>query len=66
MPFSCASAQLCVCVYRLMVIFQSRVDTKVMELVDYNEADSTAEWKLADVRQNRSGGILSVFCCQCC
>ena len=26
-----------------------------MELVEYSQADSTAEWKLADVRQNRSG-----------
>lgn len=43
----------------MLVTFQlqdsNKVDTKVMELVEYNEADSTAEWKLADVRQNRSG-----------
>lgn len=32
-----------------------RTDTKIVELVDYNEAAATAEWKLADVRQNRSG-----------
>ncbi len=65
MHFSCASAQLCA--YSILHSFpQHRVDTKVMELVEYNEADSTAEWKLADVRQNRSGGIPSVFCCQCC
>ena len=29
-----------------------------MELVAYNEADGTAEWKLADVRSNRSGTIV--------
>lgn len=31
-----------------------------MELVAYHEADAIAEWKLADVRQNRSG--LSAGC----
>lgn len=32
-----------------------RTDTKVLELVAYDDAAATAEWKLADVRQNRSG-----------
>lgn len=43
----------------MLVTFQlqdsEKTDTKVMELVAYHEADATAEWKLADVRQNRSG-----------
>lgn len=43
----------------MLVTFQlkdsTKTDTKVLELVSYNEADATAEWKLADVKQNRSG-----------
>ena len=35
----------------------------MLELVDYNEAAATAEWKLADVRQNRSGILVQTRDC---
>lgn len=50
-PVVRSSVQSC----RLCYLCDHRIDTKVMELVEYSQADNTAEWKLADVRQNRSG-----------
>lgn len=38
-----------------IVCFVCRIDTKVMDLVSLDEQSGITEWKLSDVKQNRTG-----------